>query len=133
MVDAKQTLKTTGNDNAKKDDAGGDESVVQDGDNDRGVAHIRVDYISFADHKPSKPKVDRRIFHPLYITTAGLLVLPILPPLLVILLVTVWAILFVATPVYYFYYYDPLDDACGNTDDVCCRSEHPDAVGGAFA
>ena len=58
-------------------------------------------------------KVDSRMFVPLYVTTALLVFLPRLPQALVTCLVTVWAVLFVATPVWYLIHYDPLGEACG--------------------
>jgi hypothetical protein len=97
----------------------------------RGVSNVCVGYVSFQEPKPYKPRVDRTVFYPLYVATVCLLLLPVLPFFLMILLVTIWAILFVATPVYYFYHFDPLDTCCSPT--CVCKTEHPDAVGGAFA
>ena len=79
---------------------------------------ISLDYLPFQDTDPEqreqqkqeRRRVTKSIFLPLYVATALLLFLPILPSFLVILLGTVWGILFVATPVYFFYYYDPLAD-----------------------
>lgn len=96
-----------------------------------GVSNVCVDYVSFQEPMPYKPRVDRSAFYPLYATTACLVVLPVLPSFGGILLVTLWAILFVATPVYYFYHFDPLDACCSPT--CVCKTEHPDAIGGAFA
>ena len=55
-------------------------------------------------------KVTKRIFIPLYVATILLLLLPILPSFLVILLGTVWGILFLVTPVYFLYHYDAMSD-----------------------
>jgi hypothetical protein len=97
----------------------------------RGVSNACVDYVSFQEPKPYKPRVDRTVFYPLYVATVCLLLLPVLPSVMMIVLVTIWGVLFVATPVYYFYHFDPLDTCCSPT--CVCKTEHPDAIGGAFA
>ena len=98
---------------------------------DRGLTHACFDYVSFQEPKPYKPHVDRTVFYPLYVATACLILLPFLPSTLMIVLVTIWAILFVASPVYYFYHFDPLDACC--SPHCACKTEHPDAIGAAFA
>ena len=85
-----------------------------------GVSQHRIslDYLPFQDTDPQQReqqkqerwRVTKNIFLPLYVATALLIFLPILPSFLVIFLGTVWGILFLVTPVYFLYYYDPLAD-----------------------
>ena len=88
-------------------------------DNTAGMSQHRIslDYLPFHDieatveqEQKERRRVTKRIFLPLYVTTFLLLFLPVLPSFLVILLGTVWGVLFLVTPVYFLYYYDPMSD-----------------------
>ena len=87
-------------------------------DHDAGVSQHRIslDYMQFPDadstqqQQQERHKVTKSIFMPLYVATALLIFLPVLPSFLVILLGTAWGILFLVTPVYFLYHYDPLVD-----------------------
>lgn len=69
----------------------------------------------------SSRQVDKKIFLPLYIVTACILLFPVLPLALRVFLIATWAILFVWTPLYYLYYYDPDNNA--KYLPGCCQGE----------
>lgn len=82
--------------------------VADDNDNTGVSSHtIDLNYVPFDDIQKQQ-EVDKRIFLPLYATTACVILFTgFLPTFLVVILVTLWAFVFVGTPLYYLYHYHP--------------------------
>jgi hypothetical protein len=88
--------------------------------------HVDLQYVPFRDVQKKPKEVDKRIFLPLYATTACMILLSgFLPTSLVAIFVAIWVVVFLGTPIYYLYNYHPdvVDCYQDNSSDYAVETD----------